>query len=700
MALAEERVARAKAEENLVDARQRMDLAVEGANIGVWHWNVETRDLYRSPSLSQIYRLPHDAEPDLDLFLAGRVHPDDQETLHVGGGTLRHQGWSDLELRVRRGDDRYIWIRARTSALFDDKGEPTRMGGTVEDITTRVHAMEQLRASEARLASLIETAPFPIIIANWNDTRLMQVNTAADGMFAVTAQEGDMFDLATLFADPADYDAFRKDLGETGMVRVMEAELVGANGTRFWGLVSAILVDIGLEQCVDVMINDITVRKEMEQRLLHLATTDMLTGLVNRRGFQDVLDRAIEDAGSEAESFTLMMLDLDKFKIVNDTFGHAAGDALLKDATARLKACLAPDDVAARLGGDEFAVLLPGRRPVEFTAALARRIVEALSLPFVIEDTSVTIGTSIGVAVYPGVDNVEDSLMRHADFALYRAKFDGRGCHRFFDEELAAVMLDRAKLEHDLHFAIERNQFSLVFQPRVDALSWKPQAAEALLRWQHPTRGAVSPVEFIPLAEECGLIVDIGKWVMTETCTQIAAWRSRGLTIPISINMSAVQINTGDIAQVTADSIARAGIPAEALQIEITETMLINAQGENIDKLRELRKMGVKILLDDFGTGYSSLAYLRNFPVDKLKIDKSFVHRLTDPTDAALTQSIVSIGKNLRLAIVAEGVETESQAEFLRALGCDEMQGFLFSRPLSASDFEIWMGTSPERLIA
>lgn len=445
--------------------------------------------------------------------------------------------------------------------------------------------------------------------------------------------------------------------------------------------------------------SDIDERLALEEKLRHLASTDMLTGLCNRQGLLDVLEELHAGDGLKTGPITLMLVDLDRFKMVNDTLGHATGDRLLETAAVRLRSCLGARDVAARLGADEFAVLCCDLAENEI-GIVASRIIDALGAPYEIFGTRVSVGVSVGVAISCETSVSPATLLQQADIALYRAKADGSRSYHLFDAALAESMREQAAIERDLRQAVSRGEFFLTYQPRVNAVTGEPVAAEALLRWQHPKHGTILPSEFIPLAEEIGLIHEVGEWVLREACSQIAQWWARGIQMPVSVNMSAAQLNSSDIVDLVRSVLHEASVPAQSLQIEITESMLMGSYAENARILNDLRRMGVKILLDDFGTGYSSLSYLLQLPIDKLKIDRSFVEKLNDPTHAALTQSIVGIGHNLNLRVVAEGVERGGQADFLRAIGCDELQGFLFSQPLPAYEFERWVGGGQQGLKA
>ena len=419
----------------------------------------------------------------------------------------------------------------------------------------------------------------------------------------------------------------------------------------------------------------------------HLAHHDTLTGLPNRLSFRSEAERALRRT-RRGESFALLYLDLDRFKDVNDTLGHPIGDALLREVATRLQAEVREVDTVARLGGDEFAVVQTDVKQPNAAQVLAARCIETLSEPYMIDDHRIVVGVSIGVALAGGNAgaNDVDTLMRNADLAMYRAKEDGRGGLRFFDPGMDAQAQARRKLEIDLRRALEQGQFELYYQPLVSILERRISGFEALLRWHHPTRGLVLPLEFIPLAEEIGLIVPIGEWVLREGCAEAARWGRgdlKGEAPRVAINVSAVQFGDPDLVATVANALAVSGLPAERLELEITESVLLHDAERTLVMLHELRALGVRISMDDFGTGYSSLSYLRSFPFDKIKIDQSFVRNLADSDESsAIVRAVAALGASLRIITLAEGVETSAQLEQLIASGCTEVQGYFFSPPL------------------
>jgi len=426
---------------------------------------------------------------------------------------------------------------------------------------------------------------------------------------------------------------------------------------------------------------DVTERKEVEQRLAHAAHHDSLTDLPNRTLFRLRLDEALARA-RRGIGFALLCLDLDRFKEVNDTLGHPIGDRLLVAAAERLKRQLRETDTLARLGGDEFAILQSFLLEPQEAAALARRLIETLSRPFVIDGQHVIVGVSIGIALAPRDGGETESLLSAADMALYRAKSDGRGVWRYFEPAMNHRMQERRELELDLRRALAENQLELFYQPIVDVASRQVKSFEALLRWRHPQRGLLSPDLFIPLAEEIGLISPLGEWVLRQACADAAGWPGE---IGVAVNFSPVQFQSRSLVSQIASALRQSGLSPRRFEVEITESVLIKDTDATLATLRALKAQGVRIAMDDFGTGYSSLSYLQTFPFDKVKIDRSFTCNLDrSRKSAAIVRAVVSLCDGLDMVVLAEGVETEAQLEALRREGCSQAQGYLFSRPVAA----------------
>ncbi len=454
---------------------------------------------------------------------------------------------------------------------------------------------------------------------------------------------------------------------------------------------------------------DITERKMDEAKILYHAHYDPLTDLPNRTLFFDRLSAALSAARGKDRLVALLFIDLDRFKVVNDSFGHIVGDRLLKMAAERLKACVRETDVVARyggdefaaltehtvarLGGDEFTIILQDIAETGDSAVVAQRVIEALSEPFQLNRFEAFIGASIGITTYPSDGKDAITMLRNADMAMYRAKESGRNAYRFFTPEMNATAVARMDLQNDLHRALERGEFSVVYQPILEPVTARVAGAEALIRWNHPTRGAVAPDQFIPLAEETGLIVPIGEWVLRTACAEASAWQKMGWPgLGISVNLSRRQLQRNlthdDVGRVLAET----GLPAHLLAFEITESLIMDDTDHALSWFKAIKDMGISLSIDDFGTGYSSLGYLKRFPVDVVKIDRSFVSDLdASDGDIALIEGIIALAHSLGLKVVAEGVETRAQLDFLRSRKCDLAQGYLFSKPLATDDFRALM---------
>jgi len=429
---------------------------------------------------------------------------------------------------------------------------------------------------------------------------------------------------------------------------------------------------------------DISERKKAEEIISYQANHDLLTGLPNRTLLKDRLSLAIAQARRSGQSLAVLFLDLDRFKLVNDTLGHVAGDELLQSVAARLKDCLRDGDTLARVGGDEFMLLLPGVSTDEDAASVAYKIVGVLKRPFNIDGHDVFVSASIGVAIYPRDGKTIDSLIKHADIAMYHIKDRGKDGVQFFYPHMNAALSRHLSLESGMRKALEGGQFRVFYQPQVNVSSGEIVGVEALIRWQHPTRGLLPPMEFVPLAEESGLIIPIGDWLLDTACAELAGWRRAGLpAVRLAVNLSALQVEQPHFVEKVIERLRANGLPGSALELEITENVIMKDMDIVVQRLRQLSSHGIHVAIDDFGTGYSSLSYLRKLPIHTLKIDRSFVHDIRhDSGDGSIVTAIVAMARGLGLRLIAEGVETRSQLEFLRAVGCEEMQGFLFSQPL------------------
>ena len=492
----------------------------------------------------------------------------------------------------------------------------------------------------------------------------------------------------TFVEDPDDY-----------IVRLKEAIVGGASSTyttqladgRTFSVVNKPLVGGGWLATHE----DITERQRSEGCIAHMARHDALTDLPNRVLLRETLEHELKRV-KRGECLAVLCLDLDQFKGVNDALGHPIGDELLKLVADRLRGCTREPDTVARLGGDEFAIIMTQMQQPNDAAVLSKRIGESIVKPYQIEGHTIVTDISIGISVAPFDAMEADPLLRNADMALYGAKADGRGTFRFFEPEMNTRMKARRELEMDLRKALVSKEFELFYQPLVSLQTNEINGFEALLRWNHPKRGLVGPADFIPVAEETGLIVPLGEWVLKAACYEAVDWPDN---IKVAVNLSSAQLNNRNLLNVVIGALAETGMPARKLQLEITETMLLQNTFATLATLHELRKLGVQIALDDFGTGYSSLSYLRSFPFDKIKIDRSFIKDLSNGAEpVAIVQAVANLAKCLKMDSTAEGVETQQQADMLQAMGCTEMQGYLFSQPRPAREIRQYFLRSVEKL--
>jgi diguanylate cyclase (GGDEF)-like protein len=453
------------------------------------------------------------------------------------------------------------------------------------------------------------------------------------------------------------------------------------------GTLSLSVLDARMESKNALMATSLRAANE---ELQHLVLHDTLTKLPNRLLLEDRVQQAVEECRRAGAQCAVLFVDLDRFKTLNDSLGHFAGDTVLRTVAERLRSAVRLEDTVSRLGGDEFVVLLKNVARAQDAAEVARKIIEALGRPMLLNETELRIGSSIGISVYPEHGDNSVRLIANADAAMYHVKKSGRSNIAFFTPEMSTFFPKRLALENELRAALENNQLVVHYQPKVDMRSSQIVGMEALVRWQHPQKGLVSPSEFIPLAEETGLIVPLGNWVLQEACLQTRAWQERGITgLVVAVNISGVQFRQHDLVDSVARALEWSGLNARYLELEITESVVMENASSAIVMLEQLHRMGVGLSIDDFGTGYSSLNYLKRFPIDKLKIDQSFIRDISvDGDDAAIVQAIIAMAHGLRLRVVAEGVENEGQLDFLRALGNDEYQGFLYSKALPASEIE------------
>jgi len=557
-------------------------------------------------------------------------------------------------------------------------------------------AIEARTADLTLAASVFHNTMDGIIITDTAGT-ILSVNPAFTAITGYSAEEALSQKPSLLRSDHHDRNFYR-DLWKTLLREgCWKGEIWNRrkNGEAFleWLSIGRVNGEDGKPLRYVGVFNDITELRRKDDHIRHLAFHDPLTGLPNRALLLDRLEHSLAFALREQENLGIMFIDLDRFKDINDSLGHDIGDGVLQEVTSRLLQCLRQSDTVARMGGDEFVVLLEHVEEPETYAILAKKIIASLAVPMSVGGHTVQIGASIGIACCPDDGNDATSLMKQADAAMYSAKSVGRGTYRFFQASMTEKAGQRLQLEMELRSAVGNGELELFYQPKVSLITGAPCGVEALVRWRHPRRGLVSPADFIPIAEETRIIDDLGNWVLEEACRQAQAWQEEGLgRIKIAVNISARQLQGSELVDRIAGLAKKYGVPPSCLEVELTESVVMANPEEISGVLTRLRATGVTVAVDDFGTGYSSLAYLRRLPIDVLKIDRSFVMSADrDEGDAEVVKIIIALGQALNLDIVAEGVETESQADFLASCGCSMAQGFLFSRPEPAARISAWM---------
>ena len=672
------------------DAEERLGLAFDNAPLGMALHAADGRHLQVNASYAELVGRPVDEIVGHSGL--GLVHPDDRHLLadaflRLAEGALDR---SAAELRVVRPDGSTVWARAHIAAVRARDGTLRYTVSHVEDVTERHEHEAELRASEERYRTLVENSP-SVVMRFDRQLNALYVSPALEQIAGLPPESVTEAGSAVflLGEEGPRWAQALQTVFDTGRRLEREWEL-SINGQRYWFQSRAVpeVGDDGEVEHVLVVNTDITAVKRSEAELAHQALHDPLTGLANRTLLRDHLQGALARASRRPGTLAVLFLDLDRFKLVNDSLGHDAGDQLLREVAARLQALVRAGDTVARLGGDEFVVLTEDLVDLDEPVRLARRIKEAFTAPVAIGASEVFTSASIGIAVADH-DSDADGLLRDADAAMYLAKARGRDRYERFDEGLRTEATQKLQMENTLRRSMEVDGLRVHYQPEVDLATGRVVGMEALARWEHPVLGLLDAGAFIELAEETGLIVDLGTWVLHEACRQAGRWRAeRAEPFAVRVNLSARQLVQPDLVDVVVEALHASALPASSLCLEITETALMDDPVLALAVLDQLHALGVHLAIDDFGTGYSSLAYLKRFPVDVLKVDRSFVDGLGDDAeDTAIVTAVVSMSRALGLQVVAEGVETERQLDELRRLGCDRAQGFLFSPARPADEF-------------
>jgi diguanylate cyclase (GGDEF)-like protein/PAS domain S-box-containing protein len=722
-------------EEALRKSNERFDMAVRATSEVIRDWNLATDELWWNENLTKVFGYTREAMDAGVKSWYERIHPDDQGQVIAGIHrfvALGGERWSE-EYRFRREDGSYAHLLDRAYAIRDGTGRAVRMIGAMADISSRKQDEERIHSQALQQRLIAEFGQQALASTDLEDVlgravELVSVTLKADycnvlelepegkqllykatagwpaewvGQRRVSVRPSSRAEFVLTHREPLVTEDYEKEtrfapspLIHLGVRSGIEVPIFGTAGT--FGMLTAHArqarrfggEDVSFLQSVANILAVAIERKNAEDRLAHLARFDALTSLPNRYLFRFRLLQTMAQARRSGQPMAVLFIDLDHFKLVNDTQGHSAGDRLLKEAADRITQCVRSGDTVGRFGGDEFGAIVSELARPGDAELVAQKILGALSRPYHLEGYETYVSASIGITIFPADGDNPETLVMNADTAMYRAKEQGRNTYQYFTREMNERALARVQMEAALRRAIERREFLVHYQPKVDLRSRRICGFEALLRWQHPEKGLVLPGAFVTVLEDAGLIVPVGEFVLRSVCEQIRAWQRSGIAVrPVTVNLSARQFQQKDFEAVVRSIIRDTGVDASLVQFELTETLLMNDPAGAARTLRGLKESGVTISVDDFGTGYSSLAYLKRFPLDALKIDRSFVRDITtDPEDATITLAIIGLAHSLKLKVVAEGVETREQLNLLAENGCDEMQGYLFAMPTTPEE--------------
>jgi len=599
------------------------------------------------------------------------------------------------EIKKQKKSGNHYWVDATVVPFIDKSGSPIRYVALLRDITGRKKSEAEQNSIQRELrlaATVFSDSPMGIVITD-SSGEIIRVNEAFSRLSGFSAREANGSSTQFLWSEIDLEDSFDVIWSKLVAAGHWEGELWyrTKDGKDFpvWSSVTAVLNDSGKTSHYINIFNDITDKKQVEDRIFNLAHFDNLTKLPNRASFLDSLQAALPRVSDSRNKIAVLFLDLDNFKLINDTMGHASGDELLQVVAAHLRSSVRKSDIVSRLGGDEFTIALFDIQSFKDVEKIAEKIMSITKRSVTLGNKKIVISTSIGISMFPDdADNV-DSLLKNADMAMYQAKADGKNSYKIFTEDLAMENIQRHAIENDLRHAILDHQFELFYQPQIVAQTGDIFAVEALIRWHHPEKGIVTPDRFISVLEDSGLVIEVGKWALMKACSQLIAWKALGFDLRMAVNVSAHQLKDDHLLELVKQILGFQKIKPHELELELTESSLLKNRERSISVLKAFSNLGISLSLDDFGTGYSSLSYLKKLPINTVKIDKSFVSNSAgDQQDMAFATTILAMADNLNLKVVAEGVETAEQSEFLRQNGCDYLQGYYFSKPLPAAQLQ------------
>jgi len=678
--------------------QERLELAFIGTQDGLWDWNILDDSIYFSPIWKKMIGYSDDELPNHLSSWENRVHPDDLEKVlldiqnHIDGIT---DSYKNIH-RLKHKDGHWIWTLDRGKALFDDNGKAVRMVGTHTDITKE----RELQLKHSHQAQIIDQTVNPIILTDL-DGKILSWNTGAERLYEYTLDDVTGKDISILYQHKniipyrdkidllIDNGEFNEDISALKKSHHVFSAAMS---------LSLLRDEKGEPISVVCYVQDITHRilaernlRQQKDSLEYQANHDILTTLPNRLLFNDRLTQAIEKSKRHGNILAVFFIDLDRFKQINDSLGHSFGDRVLKVVATRLSGIIRKGDTLARLGGDEFTILMEELTKTEDASLLAKNILKSLVEPIRIDNHTVYVSSSIGISLYPQDDTDPTNLLKYADAAMYKAKDEGRDNVQFYSSEMTALASEHIELDNSLREALKNEEFVVYYQPQIDGLNNKIIGMEALVRWKHPKIGLIPPGKFIPLAEETGLIILIDMFVMKTAIKQIAQWYKMGLNPGVlALNLAMKQLKQDNFTSMLQEILIDAECKPEWIELEVTESQIMTNPENAIVILNQISDMGIELAVDDFGTGYSSLSYLKRLPIDKLKIDQSFIRDLPDDEeDIGITKAIISLARSLNLSVIAEGVETQEQKEFLVSSGCSNIQGYFYYRPMPADEVEI-----------
>lgn len=687
------------AENRDLEIQARLNFVLEQSRTGNWDLNLTDKTAYRSPQHDQIFGystlLP---EWTYETFLE-HVLPEDRADIDSKfQQSIKDKTDWDFECRIKRKDGEIRWIWGSGSYQLDVSGEITKMAGIVQDITKRKQFEADNQHYAAELNSLFQALP-DIYFQISSDGTILDVHAhnlhdlyqEPSHFLGKTMQEVLPPKIGLLFQNKL------TEIARTHVMQVFTYALTIKGELRYF---DARLNQMSIDNKLVCVVRDVTDIKRSEKELYHLAHHDALTGLPNRLLLNDYINQAIKRAKRQSSSIAVVFFDLDNFKMINDSFGHTIGDLLLKETASRLLSCVREQDSVSRISGDEFILLLEDISHPDNLISLINKLLHTFQKEFLLAKHTMSVTASIGISLYPQDGQNSTELLRNADTAMYRAKNNGRNTYQFYEEDMTNSALEHIFFKTSLQQAIDRDEFYLNYQPQVRIKDNAIIGLEVLIRWNHPTKGNIPPGKFIPFAEESNLIIEIGEWVLRTACTQAKRWLDSGIEFGrIAVNVAGPQIKRGKLVDTIKTILSETGLPARFLEIEVTESYVMQDADRAIEQLNEMKALGITLAIDDFGTGYSSLSYLKKLPIHKLKIDGSFIRDIpTDTDDMAISNAVIALGASLGLTVIAEGVETNEQADFLKQAGCDEIQGYLYSRPIDTDAIELYLADPIKQL--